>query len=91
VTGAAYRVEFMPSAVRQLQRLPEKVSTACLEFCSGPLSRDPWRMGKPLRDPFVGQLSARRGPYRIIYTVNDEAMLISVLKIDHRADIYRGR
>jgi mRNA interferase RelE/StbE len=48
-------------------------------------------MGKPMRDPFVGQLWARRGPYRIIYTVNDEAMLLSVLKIDHRADIYRGR
>jgi mRNA-degrading endonuclease RelE of RelBE toxin-antitoxin system len=34
---------------------------------------------------------ARRGPYRIVYDIDDDRRAVRVLRIDHRADIYRPR
>jgi mRNA interferase RelE/StbE len=38
-----------------------------------------------------GLWAARRGPYRVVYEADDEAKEIGVLRIDHRADVYRQR
>jgi hypothetical protein len=34
--------------------------------------------------------SARRGPYRILYNVNDTANRVEIQRIDHQADVYRN-
>lgn len=56
----------------------------------GDLRRDPRRVGKPLRGDLTGTWSARRGPYRIVYSI-DDGNTVAVLRIDHRADVYRHR
>jgi mRNA-degrading endonuclease RelE of RelBE toxin-antitoxin system len=43
-----------------------------------------------LRRELTGVFSARRGPYRILYRIDDDATL-SILRVDHRADVYRRR
>jgi len=43
-----------------------------------------------LRRELAGLWAARRGPYRVVYEIDDEAMTISVLRVDHRADVYRS-
>jgi len=58
-------------------------------FMEADLLAEPLRVGKPLRRELVGMYSARRGVYRIIYEVVDGE--IRVLRIYHRADIYRLR
>ena len=35
--------------------------------------------------------SARRGPYRVVYSIDESTGLVAVLRIDHRADVYRRR
>lgn len=86
----AYHVAITARAARDLQRLPEKVAAACVEFVFGPLINDPHRLGKPLRDGLAGLNSARRGDYRVIYTVDDHAHRIAILHIARRSDIYRS-
>ena len=84
-----YQVTIAPSAVRQLQdRLPEAVAWACFEFIHGPLAEEPRRVGAPLRRPFEGHWRAKRGEYRVRYTIDDDAKLVTVLDIDHRRDAY---
>ena len=39
----------------------------------------------------VGLYSARRGPYRLLFRIDEEARRVYVVDIDHRADIYRRR
>lgn len=80
-----------PSVDRTLARLPEKAAAAVAEFLVGPLRQDPRRVGHPLRREFEGLWAARRGPYRVIYELDEDARLIRVLRVDHRADIYRPR
>jgi mRNA interferase RelE/StbE len=84
-----YRIQITARAARDLQRLPEKIATACVEFILGPLSVNPQRVGKPLRDEFAGLRSARRGDYRVIYAIIDDEHRLEVVHIDRRSDIYR--
>lgn len=79
------------SAIRDLDRLPLRVVPAVLEFIYGPLTENPRRVGKPLRDDFAGEWSARRGSYRVLYRLDDTAHLITVSRVDHRANVYRPR
>jgi mRNA-degrading endonuclease RelE of RelBE toxin-antitoxin system len=71
--------------------LPAKAAAAIVEFLVGPLKVDAIRVGHPLRGELAGLLAARRGPYRIIYELDEERRRILVLRIDHRADVYRPR
>jgi mRNA interferase RelE/StbE len=72
-----------------LDRLPERVAAAIAEFVTGDLLVAPRRVGKPLRRELSGIWSARRGSYRVLYEINDEMRRVAVLRIDHRADVYR--
>ena len=78
-------------AKRALERdLPEKVASAALEFIYGPLAENPYRVGKQLREPLWPRYSARRGEYRVIYTVREQTVTVDVLSVSHRRDTYRA-
>jgi mRNA-degrading endonuclease RelE of RelBE toxin-antitoxin system len=65
------------------------VATAVVEFLTGPLLEEPRRVGKPLARQLAGYWSARRGAYRVVYALDEAAFLILVVRIEHRADVYR--
>jgi mRNA-degrading endonuclease RelE of RelBE toxin-antitoxin system len=88
LSAAGWRVEIMPSAHRDLNRLTEGAAAAVLEALAH-IAEQPNRMGKPLRLELEGLWSARRGPYRIAYRIDDGRRLIQVVTIDHRSDVYR--
>ena len=86
-----WRLVVAPSVERTLARLPEKVAIAIVEFLAGPLLDDPKRADHPLRRELEVLWAARRGPYRVIYELDERAREIRVLRVDHRADVYRPR
>jgi mRNA interferase RelE/StbE len=89
VNGERYEVRFQPAARRAIaERLPESVAAAVLEFCDADLALSPRRVGKPLFGPLAGCHGARRGTYRVVYRIDDQARVVEVLDIDHRAAIY---
>jgi len=77
------------SAQRSLEDLPEKVVSAVVEFMLGPLLEEPLRAGKALTRELTGYRAARRGPYRIVYRLDEEARTVNVVRIDHRSRVYR--
>lgn len=85
----AWRLLVAPAAERTLARLPERVAAAIVEFMVEPLLEEPRRVGKPLQRELEGYWSARRGAYRVVYRVDHEATTVRVVRIDHRADVYR--
>lgn len=84
-----YDVFFAAAARRDLRHIQPRIVPAIIAFAYGDLAREPRRVGKPLQRELAGMFSARRGPYRLLYRVDDEATRIDVLRIDHRADAYR--
>lgn len=89
MTEPDYRLIVAATAERSLARLPEAVASAIVEFMVGALVLSPRRVGHPLQRELAGLWSARRGPYRVVYEIDDDAWVVRVLRIDHRADIYR--
>lgn len=87
----AWQLRVAPSVERILSRLPERVATAIVEFMVGPLVEAPERVGKPLQRELAGYYSARRGAYRIVYRPDTEARVVRVVRLEHRADVYRNR
>ena len=77
------------SAERSLARLPESVAAAIVEFMVGALADAPRRVGKPLQRELAGYWSARRGAYRVIYRIDESGSVVRVVRIEHRADVYR--
>lgn len=85
----AFTIEWAPSAIRTLERLPEKVAAAAIEFIYATLAQNPHRAGHPLRFELEGLHSARRGDHRIIYRIDEEARRVMIELIQHRSDVYR--
>lgn len=84
-----YRVVLSAAAKRAVERdLPEAVAVAVVDFLYGALAADPYRVGNPLRFDLEGYWSARRGQYRVIYSVHDVEVLVRVVRISHRSDAY---
>jgi mRNA interferase RelE/StbE len=84
-----YTTRITARAARDVQRLPEKIATACIGFVFGVLAENPWRVGKPLRDELIGLYSARRGDYRVVYAIVDDTRTVEIVHIGRRSDVYR--
>ena len=78
-----------PAARAIAEGLPEAVAAAVIDFITGPLLLEPKRVGRELRNELAGIHSARRGTYRILYRINDDERTVTVIRIDHRRDVYR--
>jgi mRNA interferase RelE/StbE len=96
VSDEAYALSLAPSARRVLveappRGLPMAVAAAVTEFLTGVLLENPHRVGKPLTRELGGYHSARRGAYRVIYRIDENERTVHVVRIDHRADVYRTR
>ncbi|GAB2463846.1 mRNA interferase RelE/StbE [Conyzicola lurida] len=85
-----YEVRLSRAASRALSEiLPEKVATAAWQFITGALAENPRRVGKQLAAPLFPLYSARRGEYRVIYRIVDDVLVIEIVAIAHRRDVYR--
>ncbi|MFZ0157772.1 MAG: type II toxin-antitoxin system RelE/ParE family toxin [Kineosporiaceae bacterium] len=85
----SYEVIFTATARRDLQRIPPRIIPAIIEFVFGDLAAAPQRVGKPLERDLSGTFSARRGPYRVLYRIDEDTKKVTLLRVAHRADIYR--
>jgi mRNA-degrading endonuclease RelE of RelBE toxin-antitoxin system len=90
VNVRSWRLVVAGPAARDVERLPDKAAAAVVESFQA-IAADPHRLGKPLRVELEGLWSARRGPYRVLYRIDDRRRVITVVAVGHRADVYRRR
>ena len=86
----AYEIRITPEGLANLDKLPAKVADAALVGLRGPISESPHRLAKPLVAELDGLYSARRGDYRILYSIDDAARVVTVHRIPHRSSAYRS-
>ena len=85
-----YELILSASAARILElKLPQAVASAVIEFITGHLIENPHRVSTELRNGLTGIRSARRGAFRVLYEIDEESRVVRVLRIGHRADVYR--
>ena len=85
---ASFRIEFRPRALRDLKALPKAARSRIISKVSS-LAANPY-------PPEVRKLTGeeelyrfRVGDYRVIYQVRNELLLVLVIRVGHRKDIYR--
>jgi len=84
-----YTIKFTPAARRRLDKLPLHAAAAIFEHLIGPVTENPYRLGKPLDAPFDDVWTTRRGDYRALYIIDDSKRVITVVAVAHRRDAYR--
>lgn len=83
---SAYRIELRPAAVRALRKLNPQVRPR-VQGAIALLAQDPRPPGARALQGRSG-LRVRVGDYRIIYTVEDDVLLVVVVRLGHRRDVY---
>jgi len=88
-TGGRYRIEFGRSVAKQIANLPTSIRLRVSNKIDA-LAIDP---RPPKVEAMAGMENGyrvRSGNYRIVYQVRDAALIVLVVKVGHRRDVYRG-
>jgi len=83
-----YSVEFRPAALKSLKRFPKRDLVRIKKKIAA--------LGRNLPEPNSTKMSGnnpfhkiRTGNYRIIYEIHDDNLIILVVKVGHRKDVYK--
>jgi mRNA interferase RelE/StbE len=85
-----YRIELAPAAARQLRKLDlsaRRRVQAAIEL----LTDNPRPSGATRLVGGEGEWRVRTGNYRVIYEIHDEVLLVLVVAVGHRREIYKRR
>jgi mRNA interferase RelE/StbE len=83
----SYQLDYYPAATRAIEKLPRHVQRRILDRLEG-LKENPRPPGSI---KLTGQdaYRIRVGDYRIIYTIQDQRLIVLVIDVGHRREVYR--
>jgi len=86
---AKYKLQIKPSAAKELKRLPKTDLQKVIKKIQS-LSSDPRPVGC---EKLSGEekYRIRQGNYRVVYSIEDDKLIIFIVKIGHRRDIYKNK
>ena len=87
-----WAIEFDEAAKKELAKLDRKVARRLLDFLTQRVIslKDPRSVGQALKGSKLGEFwKYRVGDFRIIANIQDQKMIILVLRVGSRRDIYR--
>ena len=88
----AWQIEFDESAKKELAKLDRQVARRLIDFLKNRVLnlRDPRSVGQALRGSTLGEFwKYRVGDFRIIASIQDDRMIVLVLRVGNRSNIYR--
>lgn len=85
--SALYRVVYSSQAYKFLETL-DKVTALRIQKKIQNICENPWALSFPLTDK-DGLRKVRVGDYRVIISIEDERVLVAVVKIGHRRNVYK--
>jgi mRNA interferase RelE/StbE len=90
VTAVKYRLEFYRTYFKDLERIPAPFRSGIKQKIES-LAHDPRPEGsiKLQGSKKIPLYRLRCGDYRVVYTIQDEILLVIVIELGHRKEIYR--
>lgn len=85
-----YKVEYAPLAIKQLKKLDKHISALIIGWIEKNLvdCEDPRRYGKGLVANRSGEWRYRIGDYRILADIQDDKLVILIITVGHRREVY---
>jgi mRNA interferase RelE/StbE len=90
----AWKIEFDNAAERELRKLNLQAAQRILDFLHNRIAQleNPRSIGEALKGPNLGGLwKYRVGDYRIIASIEDNALCILIVRVGNRREVYRNR
>ena len=84
----AYAIIIAPIAKKQIDGLPPGIKSRIGVVLSTVIARNPF-IGKALKADLKGLYSYRLGDYRIIYSIVRHKLIVQIVKVMHRREVYR--
>ena len=87
-----WQIELAKDAESELRKIDRQSAKRILSFLHDRVAmlEDPRSIGEALEDSKLGEFwKYRVGDYRVISSIKDDALLILVVKIGHRREVYR--
>lgn len=84
-----YKVVYADQVEKDLKSFGKPEAVKILDRVEKYLAKSPKELGQPLKGNFEGYWRYRYGQYRIIYKIVEKEILVIILRIGHRKDIYR--
>jgi mRNA interferase RelE/StbE len=86
-----WTIEFRPNARNDLRKLDRSIQRRLINYLEQRVvsGGDPRRLGKPLRGEKDELWSYRVGDYRIISVIEDKKLVVVVVSVGHRREVYR--
>lgn len=88
----AWQIEFDPSAAKELAKLDKPTARRIVQFLRERVSplKDPRSLGEALRGDDLGSFwKYRLGDYRVVAEIIDRRVVIIVVRVGHRREVYR--
>ena len=86
---ARYRVVIKPSASKEIGAVGQKKDRQRIVLRIQSLGENPRAFGCEKLSGHLDRYRVREGNYRIVYSIDDEKLLVDVVKVGHRKDVYR--
>jgi mRNA interferase RelE/StbE len=86
---AAYRLLLKASAAKEIEAISTKRERQRIVARIGGSADNPRPHGAQKLTGHHDRYRVRQGPYRIVYSVNDRASEVEVVKVGHRREVYR--
>lgn len=84
---AKYKITVKKSAAKELEDIPKKDLQKIIKRIQS-LAQNPRPQGAQ-KIPGQQHFRVRQGDYRIIYSIDDKALVVDIVKVGHRREIYR--
>ncbi len=84
----AYKVLYKASVEKDFKQIDKTSQKRIISKIEKELAQNPKELGKPLKGQYRGLWTYRISEYRVVYKISEEEILILVLKIGHRKDVY---
>jgi mRNA interferase RelE/StbE len=85
---ASFEIEWKRSAVRELRRLPKEIMARIVAAVDA-LATDPHPIGARKLTGSQHTYRIREGSYRVIYEVDSLTVVITIVRVAHRREVYR--
>ena len=87
-----WTIEYDENAARELAKLDRQAAKRIKKYLDERIAtdEDPRRFGEELKSNLAGLWRYRGGDYRIIAEIQDEKIIVLIVRIGHRSKIYGG-
>jgi mRNA interferase RelE/StbE len=84
----SFSIQWHEEAINDLKKIDRQTQKKIIARVKDYLSKDPLSLGKPLQGIFKGLYRYRYGSYRIIYAIDRKSVVILILRIADRKEVY---